>query len=81
MKTIAIKVGATEEAPIDVNIEPGTTSSDILTHIKDAKGVDLTGYALSKENAGNQFVLTENIYPKVENGEKLFAFHVSKVAC
>jgi hypothetical protein len=81
MKTIAIKVGATPDAPIDVNIEPGTTSSDILAHIKETKNKDLTGYALSKVNGGNQFHLMENIYPKVEDGEKLMAFHFSTVAC
>ena len=79
MKTIAIKIGATEAEPIDVNIEPGTTSADILEHIKRIKGMDLGGYALSKENGQNQFALTENVYPKVENGEKLYAFQVSKV--
>lgn len=80
MKNLAIKVGATDLAPIDVTIEPGTTSADILDHIKDTKGTNLTGYALSKEDGKNQFGNNENIYPKIEDGEKLYAFKVSKVA-
>ena len=80
MKNIAIKVGASQDLPIDVSIEPGTTSSDILDHIKENKGINLTGFGLSKEDGSNQFGDNENIYPKVEDGEKLYAFKVSKVA-
>ena len=80
MKNIAIKVGASEDHPIDVSIEPGTTSSDILDHIKETNDVNLTGYGLSKEDGSNQFGNNDNIYPKVEDGEKLYAFKVSKVA-
>ena len=80
MKNIAIKVGANPDPPVDVSIEPGTTSSDILDHIKETQGINLTGYGLSKEDAKNQFGNNENIYPKVEDGEKLYAFKISKVA-
>ena len=80
MKNIAIKVGATQDPPIDVSIEAGTTSADILDHIKETKGINLNGYSLSKEDGKNQFGNNENIYPKVEDGEKLYAFKVSKVA-
>jgi len=80
MKNIAIKVGATDSEPIDVAIEPGTTTSDILDHVKETKGINLTGYGLSKVDGKNQFGNNENIYPKVEDGEKLFAFKISKVA-
>jgi len=79
MKNIAIKVGASDLEPIDVSIDPGTTSRDILEHIKQTKNVDLQGYALSKQNGAEQFGPAENVYPKVEDGEKLFAFKPSVV--
>ena len=81
MKNIAIKVGASDLEPIDVAIEPGTTSQDILDHIRESKGVNLDGYALSKENGTEQFMATQNIYTQVADGEKLYAFKVSRVGC
>ena len=77
MKNIKVEIEATELTPVDVTIEPGTTPSEVLNKVQEISGMDLTGYALSKGD-GKKFRKNQKIYPKVEDGEELYAFKVSK---
>ena len=65
MKHLVVIVSGTGQ-PHDLEIQPGTTAGDVL------KQIGLTGYVLQK-NGENPFGETENIYPRVEDGEKLYA--------
>ncbi|MCK4351854.1 hypothetical protein KAW65_00410 [candidate division WOR-3 bacterium] len=67
MKDLLIKVAGSEEPARDVTIKPGTTAKDIL------EGLGLKGYLLSKGPEDPPFGESENVYPLVENGSKLFA--------
>ena len=68
MKRIAIKVAGSEHPPLDVEIDPGTTAIEILTQL------NLQGYLLSTgPNSTNFFGETENVYARVQDGDKLFA--------
>lgn len=68
MKRIAIKVAGSEQAPIDVEIDPGTTAGEILGQL------NLHGYLLSTgPNSTSFFGDTENVYARVQDGDKLFA--------
>ena len=58
----------------DVSIEQGTTAEDILAQL------DLQGYVLSKDGSSASFFNPkDNIYPKVEDGQKLWASTDPKV--
>ena len=78
MKNIKVEIEATELTPMNVPIEPGTTPSEVLDKVQELSGMDLTGYALSKGDS-KKFRKNQKIYPKVEDGEALYAFKVSKV--
>lgn len=52
----------------DVTIEPGTTPEDIFRDL--GIGED---FVLSKDNGAHVFGKAENIYPEVDDGEKLHA--------
>ncbi len=64
MKNVVIIVAGTGRHH-DLSIEPGTTSRDILAEI------GLAGYRLSKDNGQHVFGDNENVYPLVEDGEKI----------
>lgn len=68
MKKILIKRPAGESEEIE--IEPGTTASDILQHL------DLEGYRLRRpgsEDADDYFAGDENVYSEVQDGDALKA--------
>jgi hypothetical protein len=68
MKRIAIKVAGSEQAPVDVEIDPGTCAGEILRQL------NLQGYLLSTgPNSTSFFGDTENVYARVQDGDKLFA--------
>lgn len=68
MKRIAIKVAGSDRGPVDRNIKPGTTSGEILADI------GLEGYLLSAGPASDRFFgEDENVYPLVNDGQKLYA--------
>ena len=68
MKRIAIKAAGSEQPPVDVELDPGTTAGEILREL------GLQGYLLSTgPNSSNFFGDSENVYPKVNDGDKLFA--------
>ena len=66
MKAVVVIVAGSGQAH-DLSIQPGTTASDIL------KQVGLQGYVLSKDRGQHIFGEKENVYPEVDDGEKLFA--------
>jgi hypothetical protein len=74
MKRICIKVAGSERGPIDVNIEPGMTSRDVLPDL------ELEGYWLSVGNSGRFLGDDENLYKAVEDGDVLFALAPAVVA-
>ncbi len=51
----------------DLEIEPATTSSDILNQL------NYSGYVLSKDAGNHVFGDNENVYASIEDGEKLHA--------
>lgn len=58
----------------DISIDPGTTAEDVL------KTTELTGYVLSKDGTSTTFFQPrENLYPLVEDGQKLWASTDPKV--
>lgn len=68
MKTILIKRPAGESEELE--IEPGTTASDILEHL------DLEDYRLRRpgsEDAEDYFSGEENVYTQVQDGDALKA--------
>jgi len=66
-KDLTIVVAATSERK-DITIEPGTTAQDIL------KKCGLEGYVLSKDGDSSTFFADkQNVYPEVEDGQKLWA--------
>lgn len=65
MKRVAIKVAGSTEMPKDIGINPGTTPRDICRQLS------LNDYKLSKD--AQVFDDTENIYPLVSDGDKIFA--------
>ena len=64
MKNIVVIVAASGKHH-DLQIEAGTTADDVLGQI------GLSEYVLSKDNGHHTFGGSENIYPEVEDGEKL----------
>jgi len=72
-KDLTIVVAASGDKK-DVTIEPGTTASDIL------KQTGLQGYVLSKDGDSSTFFAPkQNVYPEVEDGQKLWATTDPKV--
>lgn len=68
MKEVAVAVtGAGESQLFDLELETGNTAADVLASL------DLEGYSLLPERGGAPFGRNENIYGKVEEGQKLFA--------
>lgn len=66
-KQLVIKtVGAGE--PQEATIHPGTTCRDLL----DALGLS-RNLLITQDPAGTPFGLDENLWDKVENGQKLYA--------
>ncbi len=74
MKDIAVKIAGSEQPLIDRRIAPGTTAGELLSD------VGLAGYLLSTGlNAKKFFGDDENIYPLVQDGDKLFATSTAEV--
>ena len=72
-KDLTVLVAGTGE-PRDITIEPGTSAQDVLRQL------DLDGYVLSRDgDSATFFTPTENIYPDVEDGVKLYASTDPKV--
>ena len=72
-KDLTIVVAASGETK-DITIEPGTTAEDILQQ------TGLRGYVLSKDgDSAGFFAPKQNVYPKVEDGQKLWASTDPKV--
>ena len=72
-KDLSIVVAGTGE-PNDITIEPGTTARDVL------RALGFKGYVLSKDGSSITFFRPkENIYPLVEDGDKLWASTDPKV--
>ncbi len=66
MKNVVVIVAGTGQMH-DLTIQPGTSARDILTQL------GLQGYVLSKDRGQHPFGETENVYPEVDDGEKLYA--------
>ena len=66
MKKLSIVVAGTGQIR-DIQIEPGTTASDILNQLS------LPDYLLSKGPNDPFFAAAESVYDKVSDGEKIFA--------
>ena len=71
MKRVLVTVSATG-AGHDLEIQPGTTTADILRQI------GLREHQLKKAGE-NPFGETENVYPRVADGEKLYANSIADV--
>ena len=66
MKTVVVVVAGSGQAH-DLTIQPGTSAGDILNQ------AGLKGYVLSKDRGQHPFGQNENVYPEVDDGEKLYA--------
>jgi hypothetical protein len=73
MKNIVVVMVGTDQHH-DLAIEPGTTARDILRQI----GAE--NFVLYKDAGQRSLNNTENVYPLVQDGEKLFAGPSTKVA-
>ncbi len=71
MKRVLVTVSATG-AGHDLEIQPGTTAADILRQI------GLQDHQL-KMQGEDPFGNTENVYPRIADGEKLFANSIADV--
>jgi hypothetical protein len=67
MKRIAVVVAGSTRGPQDVTIQPGTTAHDVLSQLA------LEGYLLSTKAGTTYFGDDENLYPKVLDGDLLYA--------
>jgi hypothetical protein len=65
MKKLSVVVAGTGQIR-DVEIQPGTTTGDILHQL------NLPDYLLSKGPGEPFFAATESVYDKVRDGEKVF---------
>jgi|GEM_PF-896768 len=72
MKSIVVVVAGSGQAH-DLTVQPGTSARDVLAQI------GLQGYVLSKNRGQNPFAEAENIYPVIDDGEKLFAMSKTDV--
>ncbi len=68
MKKQLTVIKAESGQPVDIEIQPGTTAGEILTHIGLGKGYVLSG-GRGQEPFGND----ENVYEQVADGSKLYA--------
>jgi len=66
MKKLSVVVAGTGQIR-DIEIEPGTTSRDILNQL------GIPDYLLSKGPNEPFFAAAESVYDKVADGEKIFA--------
>ena len=73
MKRIAVVVAGSTRGPQDVTIEAGTTAHDVLHQL------GLEGYLLSAKGAQTYFGDDENLYPKVVDGDLLYATTAAEV--
>ena len=72
-KDLTVVVAASGDRK-DITIEPGTSAEDILAQL------DLEGYVLSKDGSSASFFKAkDNIYPEVDDGQKLWASTDPKV--
>jgi hypothetical protein len=67
MKRIAVVVAGSTRGPQDVTIQPGTTAHEVLSQL------GLEGYLLSTKGASTYFGDDENLYPKIVEGDLLYA--------
>ena len=67
MKRLSIVVAGSTRGPQDVTIQPGTTAHEVLSQL------GLEGYLLSPKGAQTYFGDDENLYPKVVDGDLLYA--------
>jgi hypothetical protein len=67
LKHVSIVVAGSNRGHQDVTIQPGTTPHDVLSQL------GLEGYLLSTKGATTYFGDDENLYPKVVDGDLLFA--------
>jgi hypothetical protein len=67
VKNAAVVVAGSTRGPQNVTIQPGTTAHDILSQL------GLEGYLLSTKGATTYFGDDENLYPKVVDGDLLYA--------
>ena len=67
MKRLSIVVAGSTRGPQDVTIQPGTTAHEVLSQL------GLEGYLLSPKGAHTYFGDDENLYPKVVDGDLLYA--------
>lgn len=73
MKRATVFVAGTNRGPQDVVIQPGTTAHDVLTQL------GLEGYMLSAKSGQTYFGDDENLYPKVLDGDLLYATSEAEV--
>jgi hypothetical protein len=74
MKDICVKIGGSEQPPIDRRIAPGTTAGELLADL------GLSGYLLSSgPNSKRFWGDDENLYPLVQDGDKVFATSTAEV--
>lgn len=67
MKRIAVVVAGSTRGPQDVTIQPGTTAHEVLNQL------GLEGYLLTTKGGTTYFGDDENLYPKVFDGDLLYA--------
>ena len=73
MKRITVVVAGSTRGPQDVTIQPGTTAHEVLNQL----GLD--GYLLSAKGGQTYFGDDENLYPKVLDGDLLYATSSAEV--
>jgi len=67
MKRLAVVVAGSTRGPQDVTIQPGTTAHEVLSQL------GLEGYLLTTKGGNTYFGDDENLYPKVVDGDLLYA--------
>src|SRR5438105_15077196 len=67
VKRATIVIAGSTRGPQDVTIQPGTTPQEVLFQL------GLNGYLLSAKGATTYFGNDENLYPKVVEGDLLYA--------
>jgi hypothetical protein len=71
MKTLAVKIAASEQEPFDITIKPGTTAGEILSQL------NLEGYVLSLLPNPDQYLSffedEEDVYSQLKEGDTLCA--------
>jgi hypothetical protein len=73
VKRLSIVVAGSTRGPQDVTIEAGTTAHDVLSQL------GLEGYLLSAKDGNIYFGSDENLYPKVLDGDLLYATTAAEV--